>query len=208
MHQIAAGLVAGGIAVTAGGGVTIVAEGWPQAVLVALAVGAAFGLGIWSADRRIAAVVAVVRSFCAEVAVYYRGPRGRGDHGRGGAGDRRPRRPVRRGPRGPGRRALPAGAAAMIVIAARDAAPADRAGADIVCDGKTDVAVLAKALAVPDREVVLVGRDVRRERRVHVGRQPLPPAGRGRDRPRGRPGPDPARGRRASRAGSRSTRPA
>ncbi|MEN6516963.1 MAG: hypothetical protein ABFC38_02075 [Methanospirillum sp.] len=70
MHQIAAGVVAGGIAVTAGGGVTIVAEGWPQAVLVALAVGAAFGLGSWSADRRIAAVVAVVRSFCEEVAAY------------------------------------------------------------------------------------------------------------------------------------------
>jgi chloramphenicol 3-O-phosphotransferase len=31
-----AGVVAGGIAVTAGGGVTIVAEGWPEAVLVTL----------------------------------------------------------------------------------------------------------------------------------------------------------------------------
>ena len=71
MHQIAAGVVAGGIAVTAGGGITIVAEGWPQAVLVALAVGAAFGLGSWSADRRVAAVVAVVRSFCEEIASYY-----------------------------------------------------------------------------------------------------------------------------------------
>jgi len=67
-----AGLVAGAIAVTAGGGVTIVAEGWPQAVLVALAVGAAFGLGTRHADRRVAAVVAVVRSFCEEVAAYYR----------------------------------------------------------------------------------------------------------------------------------------
>ncbi len=66
-----AGLVAGAIAVTAGGGVTIVAEGWPQSVLVALAVGAAFGLGNWSADKRIAAIVAVVRSFCEEVAAYY-----------------------------------------------------------------------------------------------------------------------------------------
>ena len=61
MEKYIAGVVAGGIAVTAGGGVTIVAEGWPQAVLVALAVGAAFGLGSWSADRRIAAIVAVVR---------------------------------------------------------------------------------------------------------------------------------------------------
>ncbi|HIH03030.1 MAG TPA: hypothetical protein HA263_03970, partial [Methanoregulaceae archaeon] len=43
----------------------------------------------------------------------------------------------------------------MIVIAPRDASPADRAGADTVCDGKTDVAVLAKAFAVPDREVML-----------------------------------------------------
>ena len=42
-----------------------------------------------------------------------------------------------------------------LVIAARDASAADRAGADIVCDGRTDVAVLAKALSVPDREVVL-----------------------------------------------------
>lgn len=66
-----AGIVTGAIAVTAGGGVTIVAEGWPQAVLVALSVGAAFGLGTWSADKRIAAVVAVVRSFCEEVAAYY-----------------------------------------------------------------------------------------------------------------------------------------
>ena len=66
-----AGLVAGGIAVTAGGGVTIVAEGWPQAALVALAVGAAFGLGSWSAGRRGAAVVAVVQSFCSEIASYY-----------------------------------------------------------------------------------------------------------------------------------------
>ena len=42
-----------------------------------------------------------------------------------------------------------------LVIAARDSSTADRAGADIVCDGRTDVAVLAKALSVPDREVVL-----------------------------------------------------
>ncbi|MEN6518634.1 MAG: hypothetical protein ABFC38_10635 [Methanospirillum sp.] len=43
----------------------------------------------------------------------------------------------------------------MIVIAPRDASPADRVSADTVCDGKTDVAVLAKAFAVPDREVML-----------------------------------------------------
>jgi hypothetical protein len=42
-----------------------------------------------------------------------------------------------------------------VVIAARDSSLADRAGADIVCDGKSDVAVLARALAVPDREVEL-----------------------------------------------------
>jgi hypothetical protein len=43
----------------------------------------------------------------------------------------------------------------MIVIAARDSSAADRAAADIVYDGRTDVAVLAKAFGVPDREVVL-----------------------------------------------------
>ncbi|MEN6516964.1 MAG: hypothetical protein ABFC38_02080 [Methanospirillum sp.] len=43
----------------------------------------------------------------------------------------------------------------MIVIAPRDASGTDRAGADVVCDGRTDVAVLSKAFAVPDREVVL-----------------------------------------------------
>jgi hypothetical protein len=42
-----------------------------------------------------------------------------------------------------------------LVIAARDSSAADRNGADIVCDGRTDVAVLAKAFGVPDREVVL-----------------------------------------------------
>ncbi len=71
-EPIGAGVVAGAIAVTAGGGANIVAEGWPQAALVALAVGSAFGLGGWFADRRVAALVAVVRSFCAEAAVYYR----------------------------------------------------------------------------------------------------------------------------------------
>ncbi len=42
-----------------------------------------------------------------------------------------------------------------LVIAARDSSPADRNRADLICDGKTDVAVLAKAMAVPDREVEL-----------------------------------------------------
>ena len=70
-HTTLAGIVAGGLAVTAGGGINIVAEGWPQAALVAIAVGAAFGLGGWAADRRVAAVVAVVRSFCEEIAYYY-----------------------------------------------------------------------------------------------------------------------------------------
>jgi len=43
----------------------------------------------------------------------------------------------------------------LLVIAARDASPAEKAGADLVCDGRTDVALLARAVAVPDREVVL-----------------------------------------------------
>ena len=43
----------------------------------------------------------------------------------------------------------------MIVVAARDSSPADRGRADVVCDGKTDVAALAKAFAEPDREVIL-----------------------------------------------------
>ena len=42
-----------------------------------------------------------------------------------------------------------------LVIAARSSSAADRAGADVVCDGRNDVVVLAKALAEPDREVVL-----------------------------------------------------
>jgi len=71
-ESIAAGIIAGAVAVTAGGGVSIVAEGWPEAVLVALAVASAFRLGSWLADRRVAALVAVVKSFCEEAAVYYR----------------------------------------------------------------------------------------------------------------------------------------
>jgi len=67
-----AGIIAGAVAVTAGGGVGIVAEGWPEGVLVAIAVAGAFRLGSWLADRRVAALVRVVRSFCEEAAVYYR----------------------------------------------------------------------------------------------------------------------------------------
>jgi len=51
--------------------VGIVAEGWPQAALVALDVGAAFGLGAWGRNRQISAVISVVRSFCEEIATYY-----------------------------------------------------------------------------------------------------------------------------------------
>ena len=43
----------------------------------------------------------------------------------------------------------------MIVIAASGSSAADRTSADVVCDGRNDVVVLAKALAVPDREIVL-----------------------------------------------------
>ena len=60
-ETISAGILAGAVAVTAGGGVSIVADGWPEAVLVALAVAGAFGLGIRLADRRVAAIVAVVQ---------------------------------------------------------------------------------------------------------------------------------------------------
>ena len=70
-EPISAGLIAGAIAVTAGGGVSIVADGWPEVALVALAVAGAFGLGSWVADRRIAALLAVVKSFCEEAATYY-----------------------------------------------------------------------------------------------------------------------------------------
>ena len=70
-ETISAGILAGAVAVTAGGGVSIVADGWPETVLVALAVAGAFGLGSWSAGRRGSAVVAVVQSFCSEIASYY-----------------------------------------------------------------------------------------------------------------------------------------
>ena len=42
-----------------------------------------------------------------------------------------------------------------LVIAARDAPATERYGADLVCDGRTDVAVLAKALAGSFDEVAL-----------------------------------------------------
>ena len=67
--------------------------------------------------------------------------------------------------------------------------------ADTVCNGRNDVAVLAVALAAPEREVELCAGTVRPERRVHLGREPVPAAGRERDRPGRRPGPHPARGR-------------
>jgi len=43
----------------------------------------------------------------------------------------------------------------LVAVAARDASPAEKADADLVCDGRTDLAELARAVAVPDREVVL-----------------------------------------------------
>ena len=43
----------------------------------------------------------------------------------------------------------------LVVVAARDASPADRNRADLVCDGRTDVTVLSKAISVPTREVEL-----------------------------------------------------
>ena len=80
-ETISAGILAGAVAVTAGGGVSIVADGWPEAVLVALAVAGAFGLGIRLADRRVAAIVAVVQSFCEEARVYYRARTDGRNHG-------------------------------------------------------------------------------------------------------------------------------
>ncbi|HIH03390.1 MAG TPA: hypothetical protein HA263_05925 [Methanoregulaceae archaeon] len=43
-----------------------------RVALVALAVASAFDLGSWFADRRVAAVVAVLRSFCRGAAAYCR----------------------------------------------------------------------------------------------------------------------------------------
>ena len=196
-EPLGAGLVAGAIAVTAGGGVSIVAEGWPEAALVALAVGErlrprllARGPESRGARRGRALVLRGGRGLLPR-------PRGRPDRRRGGAGDRRGRRPVLRRPRGGRRGTARGGADAMpdLVIAARDAPAADRAGADVVCDGKTDVAVLAKAARRSRPRGRADGRHVRRERRIHAGRQPVPAAGRGRDRPGRRPRPHPAGGR-------------
>ncbi len=41
------------------------------------------------------------------------------------------------------------------VLAARDSSPADRSRADTVCDGKTDVAVLARAMSQDGAHVEL-----------------------------------------------------
>jgi len=47
-------------------------ESWATAASVAAGLAVAFRLGVWFYDRRADALLAVVRSFCAEVAVYHR----------------------------------------------------------------------------------------------------------------------------------------
>ena len=47
-------------------------ESWATAATIAAGLAVAFRLGCWFYDRRAGAVLAVVRSFCAEVAVYRR----------------------------------------------------------------------------------------------------------------------------------------
>jgi hypothetical protein len=47
-------------------------ESWATAATVAAGLAVAFRIGVWVCDRRAAAVAAVVRSFCREVAVYRR----------------------------------------------------------------------------------------------------------------------------------------
>lgn len=47
-------------------------ESWATAATALAGLAVAFRLGIWCYDRRAEAVLAVVRSFCAEVAVYHR----------------------------------------------------------------------------------------------------------------------------------------
>ena len=47
-------------------------ESWATAASIVAGLAVAFRLGIWFYDRRADAVLAVVRSFCAEVAVYHR----------------------------------------------------------------------------------------------------------------------------------------
>jgi hypothetical protein len=50
----------------------VTVESWATAATVAAGLAVAFRLGIWFYDRRAEAVLAVVRSFCAEVAIYHR----------------------------------------------------------------------------------------------------------------------------------------
>jgi hypothetical protein len=47
-------------------------ESWATAATIAAGLAVAFRIGVWFCDRRGEAVVAVVRSFCREVAVYHR----------------------------------------------------------------------------------------------------------------------------------------
>jgi uncharacterized membrane protein len=70
-EALGAAIIAGAVAVTAGGGISIATDSLPEAALVALAVGVAFRLGSWFEDRRVAALVRVVQSFCEETAAYY-----------------------------------------------------------------------------------------------------------------------------------------
>ena len=56
----------------ASGEVGVEVESWTAAAAVAAGLAVAFRIGVWFCDRRAAAVLAVVRSFCAEVAVYHR----------------------------------------------------------------------------------------------------------------------------------------
>ncbi len=63
------GIIAGAVVVIAGGGFCIVADGWPEAVLVALAVASTFRLGSWIEYDRVTALSAVVRPFYEKAAV-------------------------------------------------------------------------------------------------------------------------------------------
>ncbi len=47
-------------------------ESWASAATIMAGLAVAFRLGVWFYDRKADAVLAVVRSFCAEVAVYHR----------------------------------------------------------------------------------------------------------------------------------------
>ena len=47
-------------------------ESWATVATAVAALALAFRLGAWFYDRRAEAILAVVRSFCAEVAVYHR----------------------------------------------------------------------------------------------------------------------------------------